>query len=267
MAVFTSHIPTRRFGLTDILVIVFVFALLFSVLHLGAGMMIPLSPANQLEISTNPADLPYYAGRSLLRMFIAYGASLLVTLVYGSIAAKSRPAEKVLIPLLDILQSVPVLGFLSVTITMFMGLFPASLLGVELASIFAIFTGQCWNMTFSFYHSLTTLPQDLKEASAVLRFNWWQRFIRLEIPFAMIGLVWNSMMSFGGGWFFLAASEAITVLNESIRLPGGGGRGQYAGCRLRHFDHDCDDCAGGPTVLASHRSLVAKIQDGTDGSR
>ena len=222
MAVFTSHIPTRRFGLTDIFVIAFVFALLVSVLHLGAGMVIPFSPENQLQISTDPADLPYYAGRSLLRMFIAYGASLLVTLVYGSIAAKNRTAEKVLIPLLDILQSVPVLGFLSVTITMFMGLFPASLLGVELASIFAIFTGQCWNMTFSFYHSLATLPKDLKEVSAMLRFNWWQRFIRLEVPFAMIGLVWNSMMSFGGGWFFLAASEAITVLNESIRLPGVG---------------------------------------------
>ena len=222
MAVFTSHIPTRRFGLTDILVIAFVFALLVSVLHLGAGMVMPFSPENQLTISADPADLPYYAGRSLLRMFIAYGASLLFTLVYGSIAAKNRTAEKVLIPLLDILQSVPVLGFLSVTITMFMGLFPTSLLGVELASIFAIFTGQCWNMTFSFYHSLTTLPKDLQEVSAVLRFNWWQRFVRLEVPFAMIGLVWNSMMSFGGGWFFLAASEAITVLNESIRLPGVG---------------------------------------------
>lgn len=222
MAVFTTHIPTRRFGLTDILVVAFVFALLVSVLHLGAGMVIPFSPENQIEISTDPANLPYYAGRSLLRMFIAYGASLLFTLVYGSIAAKNRTAEKIMIPLLDILQSVPVLGFLSVTITMFMGLFPANLLGVELASLFAIFTGQCWNMTFSFYHSLTTLPKDLEEASVVLRFNWWQRFIRLEVPFAMIGLVWNSMMSFGGGWFFLAASEAITVLNESIRLPGVG---------------------------------------------
>ncbi|EAX47041.1 binding-protein-dependent transport systems inner membrane component [Thermosinus carboxydivorans Nor1] len=222
MAVFTSHIPSRRFGLIDILVIAFVFALLFSVLYLGAGMVIPFSPENQIEISTDPADLPYYAGRSLLRMFIAYGASLLFTFIYGSIAAKSRTAEKVLVPLLDILQSVPVLGFLSVTITMFIGLFPNSLLGVELASIFAIFTGQCWNMTFSFYHSLTTLPQDLKEAAAVLRLNWWQRFIKLEVPFAMISLVWNSMMSFGGAWFFLAASEAITVLNQDIRLPGVG---------------------------------------------
>lgn len=222
MTAFTSHIPTRRFGLIDIVVIALVFTLMVSILHLGAGMMIPFSPENQLEISTDPADLPYYAGRSLLRMFIAYSASLMFTLIYGSIAAKNRTAEQVMIPLLDILQSVPVLGFLSVTITMFMGLFPTSLLGVELASVFAIFTGQCWNMTFSFYHSLTTLPHDLQEASTMLRFNWWQRFIRLEVPFAMIGLVWNSMMSFGGGWFFLAASEAITVLGQNIRLPGVG---------------------------------------------
>lgn len=222
MSVFTTHIPTRRFGFTDILVIGFVFAILYSLLHLGVGMTVPFSPEVQMEISTDPSDLPYYAGRSLLRMFLAYGASLIFTLIYGSIAAKTRIAQKVLIPLLDILQSVPVLGFLSITITMFMGLFPYSLLGVELASIFAIFTGQCWNMTFSFYHSLITIPKELHEAAAVLRLNWWQRFIHLEVPFSMIGLVWNSMMSFGGGWFFLAASEAITVLNESIRLPGVG---------------------------------------------
>lgn len=222
MAEFATHIPTRRFGLIDIIVIVFVFTLLYSVLHLGVGMIVPFSVKNQIKISTDPSNLPYYAGRSLLRMFLAYGASLLFTLTYGSIAAKSRTAEKILIPLLDILQSVPVLGFLSVTISMFMGLFPGSLLGVELASIFAIFTSQCWNMTFSFYHSLVTVPKDLAEASDLLRLNWWQRFIHLEVPFSMIGLVWNSMMSFGGGWFFLAASEAITVLNESIRLPGVG---------------------------------------------
>ncbi|SHJ35333.1 ABC transporter permease [Propionispora hippei] len=220
MAIFSSHIPTRRFGLLDLAVIIFVFSLLYSLVRLSSGMAVPFSPETQLDLSSNPADLPYYAGRSLLRMFLAYGASLIFTLLYGSLAAKNRLAEKVLIPLLDILQSIPVLGFLSVTITMFIGMFPGSLLGVELASIFAIFTGQCWNMTFSFYHSLTTLPKDLKEAATMLRLNPWQRFIRLEVPFSMIGLVWNSMMSFGGGWFFLAASETITVLNSSIQLPG-----------------------------------------------
>lgn len=222
MSVFSSPVPARRFGIIDLLVVVFVFTLLYSMLHLGAGMAVPFSPEDRLEISTDSTDLLYYAGRSLLRMFIAYGASLVFTLLYGSLAAKNRTAEKVLIPLLDILQSVPVLGFLSVTIAMFMGIFPNSLLGVEFASIFAIFTGQCWNMTFSFYHSLITVPKDLDEAAAVLQLNWWQRFVRLEVPFSMIGLVWNSMMSFGGGWFFLAASEAITVLNESVRLPGVG---------------------------------------------
>jgi NitT/TauT family transport system permease protein len=170
----------------------------------------------------DPFMLPYYAGRSLLRMFIAFGASLLFTLIYGYIAAKNRTAEKLLVPLLDMLQSIPVLGFLSATITAFIALFPGSLLGVELASILAIFTGQAWNMTFSFYNSLKTIPRDLQEASDVLRMNWWQRFIKLEVPFSMIGLVWNSMMSFGGGWFFLAASEAISVLGQDIRLPGVG---------------------------------------------
>jgi NitT/TauT family transport system permease protein len=222
MAVFATNMPKRRFGLIDIILLVLIFILLYAVLHLGASMNAPFTPEEKIDISLEPGMLPYYAGRSLLRMFIAFGASLLFTLVYGYIAAKSKAAEKVLVPLLDILQSVPVLGFLSATITAFMALFPGSLLGVELASIFAIFTGQAWNMTFSFYHSLMTIPKDLEEASAVLRLNWWQRFIRLELPFSCIGLVWNSMMSFGGGWFFLAASEAISVLGENIRLPGVG---------------------------------------------
>jgi NitT/TauT family transport system permease protein len=140
--------------------------------------------------------------------------------VYGRIAALHPRAERVMIPLLDILQSVPVLGFLSVTVTGFMALFPHSLLGVELASIFAIFTGQVWNMTFGFYHSVSTIPRELREAAAIQRFDAFTRFTRLELPYAMIGLVWNSMMSFGGGWFFLAASESISVLGQHIRLPG-----------------------------------------------
>ncbi|VBB09743.1 Hypothetical protein LUCI_5041 [Lucifera butyrica] len=222
MSVFATNISKHRFGIIDILLMAFIFVLLYAVLHLGASMSVPFSPKDQIDISLDPALLPYYAGRSLLRMFIAFGASLLFTLVYGYIAAKSKAAEKVLVPLLDILQSVPVLGFLSATITAFMALLPGSLMGVELASIFAIFTGQAWNMTFSFYHSLIIVPKDLEEAAAVLRLNWWQKFIHLELPFSVIGLVWNSMMSFGGGWFFLAASEAISVLGQNIRLPGVG---------------------------------------------
>lgn len=222
MSMYATHLSKRRFGIIDLFILAFIFVLLYTILHLGASMSVPFSPEDQIDISLDPSMLPYYAGRSLLRMFVAFGASLIFTLIYGYVAAKSRAAEKVLVPLLDILQSVPVLGFLSATITAFMALFPGSLLGVELASIFAIFTGQAWNMTFSFYHSLITIPEDLEEAAAVLRLNWWQKFIRLELPFSVIGLVWNSMMSFGGGWFFLAASEAISVLGESIRLPGVG---------------------------------------------
>src|SRR5262249_51798050 len=171
-------------------------------------MRAPFAPAAPMAISLAPAALPGYAARSVLRMFLAFGASILFTLVYGYVAAYNRRAERVLIPLLDILQSVPVLGFLSITVTGFMALFPGSLLGLECASIFAIFTGQVCNMTFSFYNALRTIPADLREASTVYQLSWWQRFTRLEVPYSMIGLVWNGMMSFGGGWFFLAASEA-----------------------------------------------------------
>jgi NitT/TauT family transport system permease protein len=222
MTFFSTNIPKHRLKWVDAVVLIFIFAILYSVLNLGASMNAPFTLEDQSEIALDPSMLPYYAGRSLLRMFIAFGASLLFTLIYGYIAAKSRTAEKILIPLLDMLQSIPVLGFLSATITAFIALFPGSLFGVELASILAIFTGQAWNMTFSFYNSLKTIPKDLQEASDVLHMNWWQRFLKLEVPFSMIGLVWNSMMSFGGGWFFLAASEAISVLGQNIRLPGVG---------------------------------------------
>src|SRR5262249_44162337 len=156
---------------------------------------------SQASISTDPASLPYYALRSLARMFIALGLSVAFTFVYGTAAARLRRAEKVLIPRLDILQSVPILGFLTITVTFFLALFPHSILGLECASIFAIFTSQAWNMTFSFYHSLITQPRDLDEAARLLRLTKWERFWRLDVPGSMIGLVWNGMMSFGGGWF------------------------------------------------------------------
>jgi NitT/TauT family transport system permease protein len=209
------------FGLSDAAVILgalLVFALIAKV---GAGAFVAFTPPRNVPaISLDPRNLPYYAARSTLRMFIALGASLVFTLVYGYAAARSRYAERVLVPLLDILQSVPVLGFLSVTVTGFIALFPGSLLGLEAASIFAIFTAQAWNMTFSFYQSLRTLPRDLEEATVAYRLSAWQRFVQLEVPAGMIGLVWNGMLSFGGGWFFLAASEAISVLNQSYTLPG-----------------------------------------------
>jgi len=205
----------------DLVVAAGIVGLLYLLLWLGRSMTVAFLPTHaSQQISTDPAKLPYYAARSLLRMFIALGVSVAFTLVYGTAAARSRRAEKLLIPLLDILQSVPVLAFLSVTVTAFIALFPGSLLGLECASIFAIFTSQAWNLTFSFYHSLLTQPRDLDEAARMLRLTKWQRFWRLDVPGSMIGLVWNGMMSFGGGWFFLAASESISVLNKRYALPG-----------------------------------------------
>ena len=158
------------------------------------------------EISTNILNIPYYAGRTVLRMWVALGFSLLFTFAVGYVAAKNRIARAIILPALDILQFVPVLGFLSITVTGFMALFPGSLLEVECASIFAIFTGQVWNMTFGFYHSMVTIPNDLQEAATNFRFSPWQRFETLEVPSSMHSLIWNSMMSFGGGWFFVAQS-------------------------------------------------------------
>ncbi|MFQ3648547.1 MAG: ABC transporter permease subunit [Anaerolineae bacterium] len=207
--------------LADVAVLLGVFALLYFIAQVGSGAFVTFEPPRDVpQINLDPANLPYYGARSTLRMFIALAASLIFTFVYGYIAAKSRRAERVMIPLLDILQSVPVLGFLSITVTGFIALFPGSLLGLEMASIFAIFTGQVWNMTFSFYHLLKSLPRELDEAATLYRLPRWQRFFRLEAPAATIGLLWNAMMSFGGGWFFVAASEAISVLNQEYTLPG-----------------------------------------------
>jgi NitT/TauT family transport system permease protein len=205
----------------DLAVMLGVLALLYLAARIGSGMLVSFEPpADVPQVSLDPANIPYYTLRSTLRMFIALGASLIFTFIYAYAAAKSRRAERILIPLLDILQSVPVLGFLSITVTGFIALFPGSLLGLEAASIFAIFTSQVWNMTFSFYHALKSLPRELDEAATLYRLPPWQRFFRLEVPSAMIGLLWNMMMSFGGGWFFVSASEAISVLNQEYTLPG-----------------------------------------------
>jgi len=182
--------------------------------------MAPISTLKTEVISLDPARLPEYALRTTLRMLAAMVASLIFTLVYGTLAAKSRRAATVLVPILDILQSVPVLGYISFTVTFFLALFPSRVLGAELAAIFAIFTSQAWNMTFSFYQSLRTVPRDLDEVSRGFHLTGWQRFWKLEVPFSMPGLIWNMMMSMSGGWFFVVASEAITVGNNTITLPG-----------------------------------------------
>ncbi|MDV6331960.1 ABC transporter permease subunit [Asticcacaulis sp. 201] len=190
------------------------------VIHGTEQMDAPLAQLHTNPVTLDAARLPEYALRTTLRMFAALAASLVFTFSVATLAAKSRKAELIIVPALDILQSVPVLGFLSFTVTMFMGWFPFSQLGVECAAIFAIFTSQAWNMAFSFYQSLRTLPADLDEVTRQFGFSPWRRFVRLELPYAIPGLIWNMMMSMSGGWFFVVASEAITVGNTTVTLPG-----------------------------------------------
>ncbi|MGE5615989.1 MAG: ABC transporter permease [Bacillota bacterium] len=209
-----------RFGWVDLVVLLAVFALLWALVVLGGDMRVQFDELHPPALSLDPWMIPYYTARTVLRMVIAFLAAVLFTFAWGYAAAKSKRARIFMLPVLDILQSVPVLGFLSVTVTGFLALFPGSLLGVECAAIFAIFTAQAWNMTFGFYHSLVTIPPELGEAARVYRLNAFERFFRVELPASSIGLIWNSMMSFGGGWFFVAQSEAISVLNKSIKLPG-----------------------------------------------
>jgi NitT/TauT family transport system permease protein len=203
-----------------------VFALVIGALTLialsGRETLQPLAVANRTPISLDPAVLPGYALRTTMRMFAAMGLSLFCTFVFGALAAKSRRAEMVIIPLIDVLQSVPVLGFLSFTVTGFMALFPGQVLGVEFAAIFAIFTSQAWNMVFSFYHSTRTVPRDLRDLSDSMRLGSWRRFWTLEAPFAAPSLIWNAMISMSGAWFFVVASEAISVGRVTVSLPGVG---------------------------------------------
>jgi len=204
----------------DLIALVLVGAAAVLVVHGAQQMNLPASVLRTSPVVLDPARLPGYALRSTLRMFAAIFASLLFTFVVATIAAKSRKAELVIIPMLDILQSVPVVGFLTFTVTFFLGLFPHSELGAECAAIFAIFTAQAWNMAFSFYQSLRTLPADLEEVCQQFHLSPWQRFLKLELPFATPALVWNTMMSMSGGWFFVIISEAVTVGQTTITLPG-----------------------------------------------
>ncbi|HXZ01683.1 MAG TPA: ABC transporter permease subunit [Stellaceae bacterium] len=183
-------------------------------------MSVPYRVGEALPLSLDPSHLPEYGLRTVLRMALALAASLVFSLAYAALAAKSKRAEKLLIPVLDILQSVPILGFLSITVTGFIALFPGSLMGYECAAIFAIFTSQAWNMTFSLYQSFLGVPQDLREAARMYHLSPWQSFWQLEVPFALPGLVWNMMMSVSGGWFFVVASEAISVAGQDVKLPG-----------------------------------------------
>ncbi|KPI06212.1 ABC-type transporter, integral membrane subunit [Actinobacteria bacterium OK074] len=222
-----------RFSWVDVVVAAAVLVLLYLALRVGKGTTVSFTPSRSTHVDTGVGQLPYDAARSLLRMFVALALSTVFTFVYAYTAAKSRRLERILIPALDILQSVPVLAFLTVAVTGFVALFPGSMLGLECASIFAIFTSQAWNMTFSFYYSLTSLPRELDELSRSFGFTRWMRFWKVELPSGMIGLVWNGMMSFGGGWFFLVASEAVTLGDNDYALPG---VGSYAGAAIAAGD-------------------------------
>jgi NitT/TauT family transport system permease protein len=204
----------------DLFAFALILAAFIAITRVSHGLTLPLTAPESTVVSLDYKHLPYYALRTTLRMFAAIAASLVFTFVYATLAAKSRRASLVLIPLLDVLQSVPILGFLSFTVTFFLGLFPGSILGAECAAIFAIFTSQAWNMAFSFYQSLRGVPRDLDQVARGFGLSGWQRFWQLETPFAMPGLIWNTMMSMSGGWFFVVASEAISVGDITVKLPG-----------------------------------------------
>jgi NitT/TauT family transport system permease protein len=206
------------FSWVDLAVLAGVAGLIYGFVQAASEWLGPLRTS--VDISLSPLALPAYAGLSTLRMLLAYLLSLAFTLVYGGIAASRRTAERVMVPILDILQSIPILSFMPGVVLALVALMPATDLGVELASVILIFTSQAWNMTFSFYHSVRTVPQELIEASRMYRLSWWQRFWRRDVAFSVIGLVWNSMMSWAGGWFFLMAAETFRLGDKDFRLPG-----------------------------------------------
>src|ERR1700719_8215 len=226
MAIQDIRAPTLgqalRPNIWDVVALVLVIGAMVLIVYGGEQTVEPLSTLDVTPVSLDPVNLPLYALRTTMRMLLAIVCSIVFTFIYAALAAKSRRGEMVLIPMLDILQSVPILGFLTFTVVFFLNLFPGRVFGAELACVFAIFTSQAWNMTFSMYQSMRNVPKDLEEASQSFHLSGWQRFWRLDVPFAMPGLIWNTMMSMSGGWFFVVASEAITVGNTTVTLPGVG---------------------------------------------
>jgi len=223
----------RIFSRWDIVAFLLILGLLAFFAEASRHLLQPLVELQHKPVSLDPANLPEYAARTTLRMLIAMVLSLLFTFTYATLAAKNKRAERLLIPLLDILQSVPILGFISITVVFFMALAPGRVLGAEFAAIFAIFTSQAWNMAFSFYQSLRTVPTELVEASRNFRLGPWMSFWRIDVPFAMPQLIWNMMLSMSGSWFFVVASEAISVGNTTITLPG---VGSYIAVAIEHRD-------------------------------
>ena len=214
--IFGSTTPRRAFGPGDILALLIVLTVLYVGTRLAFNAPTVIAGP---DINLSPSALPWYAALSLGRMVAAYVLSLIFTLFYGRVAAYNARAEQVMMPLLDVLQSVPILSFLPVVLLGLSAILPVSV-AAELAAIILIFTSQVWNLTFAWFQSLTTIPKELREASKIFRLNTWMQFKTLELPFAAISLVWNSMMSWAGGWFFLMAAEIFTVGQQDFRLPG-----------------------------------------------
>jgi NitT/TauT family transport system permease protein len=223
----------RFFTRWDVLAVLLIVGLLAFFAEASRHLLAPLTDLRLRPISLDPANLPEYAARTTLRMLVAMALSLFFTFTYATLAARNKYAERLLVPLLDILQSVPILGFISITVVFFMALAPGRVLGAEFAAVFAIFTSQAWNMAFSFYQSLRTVPTELVEASRNFGLRPWMRFWRLDVPFATPQLIWNMMMSMSGSWFFVVASEAISVGNTTITLPG---VGSYIALAIEHRD-------------------------------
>lgn len=230
--------PLRlRSILVDLALLLLGLTLVVLISRLSSQMAVSFHPTTPMAgVDLDPWRLPYYAARSCLRMFLGLALSLLIGIGVGSLTTRSPVAERLVLPLVDVLQSVPVLGFLAITVSFFINLFPGSLLGLEAASIFAIVTGQVWNLIFCYHQSLRTIPAELREASRVYRFSGWQRLVRLELPASAIPLVWNAMMSFAGGWFFATQSEAISVNNANYTLPG---LGSYVATAIAQERLDC----------------------------
>jgi NitT/TauT family transport system permease protein len=223
----------RLFSRWDVLAVLLILGFLVFLAEASRHLFEPLTELQKQPLSLDPRNLPEYSARTTLRMLIAMVLSLIFTFTYATLAARNKYAEKLLVPLLDILQSVPILGFISITVVFFMALAPGRVLGAEFAAIFAIFTSQAWNMAFSFYQSLRTVPAELEEAARNFRLTPWMRFWRLDVPFAMPQLIWNMMMSMSGSWFFVVASEAISVGNTTVTLPG---VGSYIELAIEHRD-------------------------------
>jgi NitT/TauT family transport system permease protein len=231
---FSIPVVSFRFRAIDIVILLFIVGVLSLIVYVASGWRHEMQPA--VEISLEIKNLPLYSANSLVRMFFAYVLSLVFSIWYGYTANRSKINEKIMVPLLDVLQSIPVLSFLPGLVLSMIAIFPNKSIGIELASILLIFTGQVWNMAFSYYNSINTMPREFIEVTKIFRHNSFTRFIKLDLPFSAIGLVWNSMMSVAGGWFFLMACEMFVLKDRDFRLPGIGSYIQTAAAAgdLRH---------------------------------